>query len=170
MCEKHLLFVKNTYLFCAKKKNNMNFWHNNQEIEIMKNILGTTENIELFDKEGRRVYRFYKNLYGDIGGHEMTQEYVELCGAIFRQAIYDDATETKVKIREELFNLGYNMADITDAISNEHEVISSKVQAFVLQESPKWPRNTVSDAVRNRQKIYKESLANCKKYITEVAK
>jgi hypothetical protein len=36
MCEKHLLFVKNTYLFCAKKKNNMNFWHNNQEIEIMK--------------------------------------------------------------------------------------------------------------------------------------
>ena len=97
-------------------------------------------------------------------------EHIELIGAIFRQAIYDDVTETKVKIREELFNLGYNMADITDAISNEHEVISSKVQAFVLQESPKWPRNTVSDAVRNRQKIYKESLANCKKYIEEGAK
>jgi hypothetical protein len=97
-------------------------------------------------------------------------EHIELIGAIFRQAIYDDVTETKVKIRKELFNLGYNMADITDAISNEREAISSKVKAFVLQESLKWPRNTVSDAVRNRQKIYKESLANCKKYITEVAK
>jgi hypothetical protein len=94
-------------------------------------------------------------------------EHIELIGAIFRQAIYDDVTETKVKIRKELFNLGYNMADITDAISNEREAISSKVKAFVLQESLKWPRNTVSDAVRNRQKIYKESLANCKKYITE---
>ena len=31
----------------------------------MKNILGTTENLELFDKKGRRVYRFYENLYGD---------------------------------------------------------------------------------------------------------
>jgi hypothetical protein len=31
----------------------------------MKNILGTTKNLTLFDKEGRRVYRFYKNLYGD---------------------------------------------------------------------------------------------------------
>ncbi len=27
----------------------------------MKNILGTTENLELFDKDGRRVYRFYKD-------------------------------------------------------------------------------------------------------------
>ena len=26
----------------------------------MKNILGTTENLELFDKDGKRVYRFYK--------------------------------------------------------------------------------------------------------------
>ena len=30
----------------------------------MKNIFGTTENIELFDKEGRIVYNFYKGLYG----------------------------------------------------------------------------------------------------------
>jgi YD repeat-containing protein len=30
----------------------------------MKNILGTTENLELFNKDGRRVYRFYENLYG----------------------------------------------------------------------------------------------------------
>ena len=66
MCEKHLLFVKNTYLFCAKKKNNMNFWHNNQEIEIMKNILGTTEELELFNKDGRRVYQFIKNSNGFI--------------------------------------------------------------------------------------------------------
>ena len=97
-------------------------------------------------------------------------EHIELIGAIFRQAIYDDIVETKVKIRKELFNLGYNMADITDAISNEHEAISAKVQAFALAESPKWPRNSVSDAVRNRQKIYKESLVSCKKYITEVVK
>ena len=26
----------------------------------MKNILGTTESLELFNKEGKRVYRFYK--------------------------------------------------------------------------------------------------------------
>ena len=26
----------------------------------MKNILGTTENLELFDNEGRKVYNFYK--------------------------------------------------------------------------------------------------------------
>ena len=98
------------------------------------------------------------------------REHIELIGAIFRQAIYDDIVETKVKIRKELFNLGYNMTDITDAISSEREAISSKVKAFVLRESPKWPRNTVSDAVRNRQKIYKESLSNCKKYIEEGAK
>jgi hypothetical protein len=29
----------------------------------MKNILGTTKNLELFDKDGKRVYRFYKDLY-----------------------------------------------------------------------------------------------------------
>ena len=79
MCEKHLLFVKNTYLFCAKKKNNMNFWHNNQEIEIMKNILGTTEELELFNKDGRRVYEFIKDSDGfsfestyDSNGKELT--------------------------------------------------------------------------------------------------
>jgi YD repeat-containing protein len=26
----------------------------------MKNILGTTDNLELFNKEGKRVYKFYK--------------------------------------------------------------------------------------------------------------
>jgi len=30
----------------------------------MKNILGTTENLELFDKEGRIVYHFYKDSDG----------------------------------------------------------------------------------------------------------
>jgi hypothetical protein len=30
----------------------------------MKNILGTTENLELFDKDGRLLYNFYKGLYG----------------------------------------------------------------------------------------------------------
>jgi YD repeat-containing protein len=30
----------------------------------MKNILGTTENLELFNKDGRRVYQFYKDSYG----------------------------------------------------------------------------------------------------------
>jgi hypothetical protein len=30
----------------------------------MKNILGTTENLELFDKEGRRVYNFRKDSDG----------------------------------------------------------------------------------------------------------
>jgi hypothetical protein len=45
----------------------------------MKNILGTTENLELFDKEGRIVYRFHKPLYGfsceytyDSHGKELT--------------------------------------------------------------------------------------------------
>jgi len=32
----------------------------------MKNIFGTTENLELFDKDGRIVYRFHKPLYGFI--------------------------------------------------------------------------------------------------------
>jgi len=79
MCEKHLLFVQNTYLFCAKKKNNMNFWHNNQEIEIMKNILEKTEELELFNKDGRRVYEFIKDSDGfsfestyDSNGKELT--------------------------------------------------------------------------------------------------
>jgi hypothetical protein len=31
----------------------------------MKNILGTTENLELFNKEGVMVYRFYKTTNGD---------------------------------------------------------------------------------------------------------
>lgn len=31
----------------------------------MKNILNTTENLELFNKEGRRVYDFYKDSNGD---------------------------------------------------------------------------------------------------------
>jgi YD repeat-containing protein len=30
----------------------------------MKNILGTTEELELFDKDGRRVYHFIKNSTG----------------------------------------------------------------------------------------------------------
>jgi hypothetical protein len=30
----------------------------------MKNILGTTKNLELFDKDGKRVYRFCKNSRG----------------------------------------------------------------------------------------------------------
>lgn len=30
----------------------------------MKNILGTTENLELFNKDGRLLYNFYKGLYG----------------------------------------------------------------------------------------------------------
>ena len=30
----------------------------------MKNILGTTKNLELFNKEGRRVYEFIKNSDG----------------------------------------------------------------------------------------------------------
>ena len=45
----------------------------------MKNILGTTENLELFDKEGIRVYQFYKTLDGfssettrDSEGNELT--------------------------------------------------------------------------------------------------
>jgi hypothetical protein len=30
----------------------------------MKNLLGTTENLELFNKDGRLLYNFYKGLYG----------------------------------------------------------------------------------------------------------
>jgi YD repeat-containing protein len=30
----------------------------------MKNILGTTENLELFDRDGRLLYNFYKNFNG----------------------------------------------------------------------------------------------------------
>jgi hypothetical protein len=45
----------------------------------MKNILGKTENLELFNKDGKRVYLFYKYLYGfsfeytyDSNGKELT--------------------------------------------------------------------------------------------------
>jgi hypothetical protein len=45
----------------------------------MKNILGTTEDLELFNKEGRMVYKFYKTSYGysyesiyDSNGEELT--------------------------------------------------------------------------------------------------
>jgi YD repeat-containing protein len=45
----------------------------------MKNILGTTENLELFNKYGRRVYNFYKGSDGfsceytyDSEGNELT--------------------------------------------------------------------------------------------------
>ena len=45
----------------------------------MKNILGTTEELELFDKVGRMVYDFYKNSDGynyectyDSEGNELT--------------------------------------------------------------------------------------------------
>lgn len=31
----------------------------------MKNILGTTEDLNLFNKEGRKVYEFYKDSNGD---------------------------------------------------------------------------------------------------------
>ena len=30
----------------------------------MKNILGNTEELELFNKEGKKVYHFYKDSYG----------------------------------------------------------------------------------------------------------
>lgn len=45
----------------------------------MKNILGKTENLELFNKEGRKVYEFYKDSNGysfestrDSDGNELT--------------------------------------------------------------------------------------------------
>jgi hypothetical protein len=45
----------------------------------MKNILGTTENLELFDKDGRLLYNFYKDSDGysaettyDSNGKELT--------------------------------------------------------------------------------------------------
>lgn len=45
----------------------------------MKNILGTTESLELFNKDGRRVYEFIKDLDGfsfestyDSNGKELT--------------------------------------------------------------------------------------------------
>jgi YD repeat-containing protein len=45
----------------------------------MKNILGKTENLELFDKDGKRVYQFIKDSDGysyettyDINGKELT--------------------------------------------------------------------------------------------------
>jgi YD repeat-containing protein len=47
----------------------------------MKNILGTTENLELFDKDGKRVYQFIKDSDGysyettyDINGKELTHK------------------------------------------------------------------------------------------------
>jgi hypothetical protein len=45
----------------------------------MKNIFGTTENIELFNKDGRQIYSFYKNSNGysyqytyDSDGNQLT--------------------------------------------------------------------------------------------------
>ena len=45
----------------------------------MKNILGKTENLELFNKEGKKVYEFYKSSSGityeytyDSNGNELT--------------------------------------------------------------------------------------------------
>jgi hypothetical protein len=45
----------------------------------MKNILGKTENLELFNKDGKRVYEFTHNLYGfsyeytyDSNGNQLT--------------------------------------------------------------------------------------------------
>jgi hypothetical protein len=45
----------------------------------MKNIFGTTENLELFDRDGRLLYNFYKGLYGysaettyDSNGNELS--------------------------------------------------------------------------------------------------
>lgn len=45
----------------------------------MKNILGKTEDLELFNKEGKKVYDFYKNSHGysfeytyDSNGKELT--------------------------------------------------------------------------------------------------
>jgi YD repeat-containing protein len=45
----------------------------------MKNILGTTENLELFNKDGKRVYQFIKNSNGfsyeytrDSNGNQLT--------------------------------------------------------------------------------------------------
>jgi hypothetical protein len=38
----------------------------------MKNILGTTENLELFDKDGRLLYNFYKS--SDAYSYERTYD------------------------------------------------------------------------------------------------
>jgi len=45
----------------------------------MKNILGKTENLELFNKDGKRIYKFCKDLYGfiyeytyDSNGNQLT--------------------------------------------------------------------------------------------------
>jgi hypothetical protein len=47
----------------------------------MKNILGTTEELELFDKDGRLLYNFYKGSYAysyettyDINGNILTHK------------------------------------------------------------------------------------------------
>jgi len=40
--------------------------------EIMKNILGTTEDLELFNKDGKKVYEFYKKSNGTF--YELTYD------------------------------------------------------------------------------------------------
>ena len=39
----------------------------------MKNVLGTEENLRLLNKDGKKVYDYYKNTYDSKGNHKYTE-------------------------------------------------------------------------------------------------
>tara|TARA_R110000868_G_scaffold189689_1_gene432809 strand:+ start:1366 stop:1695 length:330 start_codon:yes stop_codon:yes gene_type:complete len=46
----------------------------------MKNVLGTEENLRLFNKDGKKVYDYYKNSYDPKGNHKYTEVTYDLNG------------------------------------------------------------------------------------------
>ena len=48
----------------------------------MKNVLGTEENVRLFNKDGKKVYDYYKDTYDLKGNHKYTECTYDLKGNI----------------------------------------------------------------------------------------
>ena len=46
----------------------------------MKNVLGTEENLRLLNKDGKKVYDYYKNTYDSKGNHKYTEVTYDLKG------------------------------------------------------------------------------------------
>jgi YD repeat-containing protein len=83
----------------------------------MKNILGTTENLTLFDKDGKVVYRFYKDSDGfsseytyDSNGNTLT--YKNSDGNSFECTYDSDGKELTYK-NSNGFSCGFNIPEYT---------------------------------------------------------
>lgn len=68
--------------------------------------------------------------------------YMELFGAIYKQAVKDDCAEVSKKLKDRLTQLGVSKFASRDYITQNSDLIKSEVQNNVFQEAQNYGHNT----------------------------